>query len=281
VAIDYCVGLECDPKRHFGKGDCGQGSDEILARLKSQSRAAALRRLAQAKGKDPSQITVEVQAPDREGKPVSKEVTLAELEAEAKPLADHAAACETCPVNLLRRAYGCFGVINYPISQAAEAWLLGRLQPPDTIGAHMCMTFMSESGVTGERIRQMRGAGFFEARRAGKVTLKKGFLTGVSVSADQLLEAILMAGSPLSPVHCFGVLLWLGAISIQGKIPGGAEDQQTLSRLVDLKSCDEKQAQTALELGPEPRSNEEAVFRGLMEALYRSWLHGVPMLISG
>jgi hypothetical protein len=205
---------------------------------------------------------------------------LAELEAEAKPLDEQSAACLKCPVNYLAKPYGCFGAVNYPIPASAENWLLGRLQPSGTIGAHLCLKFMSELRVSGDSIRQMRRSGLFENPKTTKVTYIKRFLKSLSVSADQLLETIFMAGNAVAPAHCFNILLWLGAIKYDGKTPGSLDDQGMARQLLRLRSRADKELHASLELGPKPDSADAEVFQSLMKALYLSWLHDVPLLMS-
>jgi hypothetical protein len=55
MAVDYCVMLDCEPKRHFGGGDCSQGTVEVLELLKARNRAAVLRQAAAGvtRGKSP------------------------------------------------------------------------------------------------------------------------------------------------------------------------------------------------------------------------------------
>ena len=206
MAVDYCVAHECEPKRHFGKGDGLAGTGEILDRLKSMHRAAMLTKLAKQEGQDPSQLKVTLHVPDGDGNPIEKEVSLTELAAHARPLKKPAIACKQCPARCQNRPYGCFGAVHYPISAAAENWLLSRLQPLGTIGAKLCLEFMAEFGVKGESIHQMRQSGFFESAKPPKVVFKIGFLKRVSVTADQLLETLFMVGDALNPNHCFGVL---------------------------------------------------------------------------
>lgn len=280
MAVDYIVALDCDPKRHFGNGDCTEGAVDILERLKSKNRGAMLVELATQGGQNPSEIKVTLNVPDRDGNPIEKKVSLAELDAEAKPLEEQASACTTCPANFLGKSYGCFGVINYPVPAPAENWLLGRVQPFGTVGANLCLQFMSEFGVDGGSIHQMRQSGFFENSEAQKITFKKRFLKSVSITADQLLETIFMAGEALNPGHCLGILLWLGAIKVDGNVPGGSEDQATLQTLISLKTCEEKDRHAELELGPPTDSEDAEVFQALVKALYLSWFHDVPLMMS-
>jgi len=280
MAIDYAVTLECEPKKHFGSGDCAKGALNILDRLKSKNRAAALRQLTDGKGVNEAVVTIRLMIHDREGNPIQREVTLAELEAEAKLLDGHASACNGCRANFLGQAYGCFGAINYPIPESGEAWLLGRVQPAGSLGAQLCAEFMAEFGLKGDPVRRMRDEGLFDARKTGKATLSKKFLRSVSVSADQLLETIFMAGNPLAPGHCFGILIWLGAIRVDGRVPSSPDDQAVIRTLLGLQSPQDKEQHTQLELGPKMTAKGPAEFQLLATALYLCWVCDVPLYIS-
>jgi hypothetical protein len=279
MAIDYCVELECEPKRQLGQNDCREGATRLLELLKSRNRAAMLRQMAQKSGQDPQQLKVTLNVPDREGKPIRKEVTLAELEGEARILETLGTACAGCPVNLVGQLFGCFGAVHYPIPAAAERWLLGRVQPPGSAGAWLCLEYLTSFGLTGESIRNLRKTGFFEARAGSQVALEKGLFKRRSLSADQLLESILMTGSPLNPGHCFGVLVWLGAISLDGAVPAQPGDP-SLAVLAEIQSWEEKQNRTRLELGGEANFPEAEPFATLLKALYLSWVHDAPLFIS-
>lgn len=280
MAIDYAVTLECEPKRHFGGGDCAKGTLDILERLKSRNRASAFRQLTGNKGTNQVNHSLTLMVSVHGPNPTQKKVTLAELDAEAKLLEERAPACSGCRANFLGQPYGCFGAINYPIPESGEAWLLGRMQPAGSLGAQLCAEFMAEFGVKGESVRRMRDEGLFEARKAGKVTLSKSFLKSVSLSADQLLETIFMAGNPLDPGHCFGILVWLGAIRVDGQIPSSPDDQAVIRTLIGLQSPQAKEQHTQLELGPKMTAKAPAEFQFLVTALYLCWVHAVPLYIS-
>src|SRR5262245_57091359 len=166
MAIDYCVALECEPKRHFGEGDAARGATEILEALKSQNRAAAFRAMAEKAGKDPSTTLMTLRVHDKDGNPVEKKTTVAELEEHARSLTDRAGPCRSCRANVLGQAYGCFGAINYPVLQSGEQWLLSRLQPLDTVGAQIRQDFFNEFKITGESVAKLRRAGFFQSESA-------------------------------------------------------------------------------------------------------------------
>src|SRR4030095_1116509 len=100
MAIDYAITLGCEPRRHFGSGNVEQGTIELLEKLKARDRASTIREFARTKGIVRSGQTVTLNAHDREGNPVQKQVTIAELELEASDLDSRSAACVGCPANV-------------------------------------------------------------------------------------------------------------------------------------------------------------------------------------
>jgi len=276
MAIDYAITLACEPRRHFGSGNVEHGTIELLEKLKARDRASAIREFARAKGIDLSGQKVTMNVHDREGNPVQKQVTIAELELEARDLDSQAAACVGCPANVLGQAYGCYAAIHYPISAAGEAWLISRVQPPGTLGAIMCADYLSEFGVTGERAKQLRQAGNFESRQAPRATLKKGFLKSVSVSFDQLFEAMFLCGNTVSPSHCLGVLLWFGAVQVEG----AASSAEALQDLAGTDAVQRRAEGTRFDLGPDPESPGELAFFMFAKAMYLAWVLDVPLYVS-
>ena len=277
MAIDYAITLECEPRRHFGSGNAEQGTIEILEKLKARDRASMIREIARTKGIDLSSQKVTMNVHDREGNPVQKQVTIAELELEAQALESHATACVGCPANVLGEAYGCYAAIHYPISAAGENWLISRVPPPGTLGAIMCADYIAEFGVTGGRSRQLRQAGHFESRQAAKAIVKKGLFKSVSVSSDQLFEAMFLSGNILSPAHCFGILLWFDAIHVEGAAAGSSEALQSLTQ---ADAVQRRAEGTRLDLGAEPGSPGELAFFTFAKAMYLSWVLDAPLYVS-
>jgi hypothetical protein len=277
MAIDYSVVFDCEPKRYFGQGDCAQGTLSILEALKSRNRAKALRQMIEKAGKDPATTVVTLHVHDQDGNPVEKQATLADLEAHARMLTEQSGFCTGCPANFLRQPYGCFGAINYPISQSGETWLLSRLQPFGTVGAQLCVDYMKEFKVTGESVLKLRQSGFFESKSTPSMVLKKGLLCKVAVSSDQLLQSILHVGNPLGSGHCSGILLWLGAIRKGDKIPTELNDQVALFALGTSQA---RQQHTRVEIGDQSDDPGIKAFQTLVVALYLCWLLDAPLWIS-
>jgi hypothetical protein len=88
-----------------------------------------------------------------------------------------------------------------------------------------------------------------------------------------------MAGNELNPGHCFGILVWLGAIRVDETVPADPGEQGTIRSLLNLKTREEKATRTELELGGQP-PEEAMAFASLLNALYLAWVHDVPVFIS-
>lgn len=280
MAIDYSLVFECEPKRHFCNGDCIQGSAAIEERLKAGNRAKMLRQMAQQEGRDPYTVPLDVITTGPDGTQVRRAVSLAGLEADAQSLLDHSAACEGCPAKCIEDIYGCFGCVHYPISVQAENWLLSRLQPSGTVGAEMCLDIISKRGITGEQAARMRQSGLFETTHARKITLKKALFKGQTITADQLFEAMFMVSNPLSPDHCLGVLVWFGALMLDGRVLADPEDLAALAKLISLKTPETKADCAQAVLGPQSDSEEIEAFESYFRAMYLSWFYDVPLLVS-
>lgn len=278
MGVDYSVEFDCQPKRHFGNGDYAAGGADILERVKSRSRAVHVRQFAVENGLNPAETKVKLNYPDAHRNPVEKEVTVAELEQHASALDARATACFDCPMNLFAREYGCLGWINYPIRQSEEEWLIGKLQPFGTIGADLCLNFITEFRISGERIKGMRQSGFLELQCGREIVLKKSLFKKHSVHTDQLLEMVLLGGECLQPAHCLGVLLWFGAMHVEGIVPGALEDRATLQRLLALKTLTERSEHTGFVFDDEvvPRGS----FAMLLRAMYVAWMHDQPLSMS-
>jgi len=79
IRRDYAFILDCEAKRHFGKGDANQFTLDILERLKAQNRVESVRRLAQKQGLNEVSSTVTVQTQDAQGNVVEKQISVADM----------------------------------------------------------------------------------------------------------------------------------------------------------------------------------------------------------
>src|SRR5688572_641387 len=122
MAIDYVIDYPCVPKETLSTGG-------ILERLKARERAGAVIKLFREAGdqRPPSEMGFEFTRTTLQGEEENRVIVVQEmldLAAELDPLAHY---CADCPANIMGVPYGCVGAIEYPISVAAERWLLDQL----------------------------------------------------------------------------------------------------------------------------------------------------------
>lgn len=278
MAVDFVVHYPCRPKHQLGEGDLLVGTEQILDCLKARGRAAAIAEIAERDGESPQGKSVTLRLMHAaDGQATDRKVSYEELLNESQRLAPLESECDSCPARLLEKRFGCFGAINYPIRQAGEQWLMNRLEPSSTVGGTLLLSAIRDFGYTGEIIQQFRAANLFEADRAIRKSLKRGWFSSDQVTSDQVFQAIFCVGEQLEPGHCLGILLWLGCIRVDGAVVQSPEQAMTVNRFA---SPTERQARTRLDVG-EPAS-EEAVsaMQLLLRALHASWLLDVPLLMS-
>jgi hypothetical protein len=279
MALDFVVDLECETKRFFGDADALAGTVRILALLKARNRAAAVEAAARREGVEPGSVSVEVRVESGGDLSVGPPTSVAELEESARPLVAHEALCSDCPANVAGTPYGCFGALGYPIARGAEAWLMARLETADRFGGRLCLDAIERFGYTGEPVAGMRDAGLFESPEAISKAMGRKWLRTTSVSSDQILQAFFAVGA-LSPGHCLGLLLWLGALHVDGQPVDGADAATATRELRELTTPEAREARTSLALGELDDDPEVRSFQALVSAIYRAWRLGVPVLID-
>lgn len=276
MAIDFIVNRECEPKRSFGNGDSERGTPVLLDALKAKSRADMIRELASREGRDVDsmQVTVNLATPDGVE---SKPVTYRGLMQVAASLEQHSSSCVECPANVSQQPFGCFGVVNYPVAAEAERWLFGRLQQPGLVGAELFQGAVGDLGMKGKAVGQMRAAGMFELQKPLVDTHKLSFFKKLTRTSDQLFEGIVGFAEPLVPAHAVGVLLWVGAIAVDGQVVEGAELAQ---KVFALRSESEKRNRTRLAVGAASPKAGIRSMQILLAGLYEAWVHDCELIVS-
>src|SRR5262249_48350121 len=111
---------------------------------------------------------------------------------EAAQLDSLAHHCATCPANRALKPFGCFGYINYPISRAAELWLLKQLPgPEDPLIFLLLNKTMQDYSISGAQVAAMRerpGIIFETAERFAKR------LEDTQITTDQVFEMLFLSG---------------------------------------------------------------------------------------
>jgi len=278
MSLDTAVQFSCQPRTHFGPEGVLEGTQRILELLRARGRAGAAEDLARQHGNDPESTSITV-TENYGGKPVQRNVTLAELRAAAAPLDTQQASCHDCPANVLGSPYGCFVTLHYPIPATAETWLLGRLAPSGSTAWNSCALYLADQGIRGENARTMRSRGFFELRAALERRHKTGLFRSQCISTDQLFEFFVRGGEALlEPPVCAMFLFWFNCLGVQGAIPGREGLDSRLQRFEALVDGHPEQRAAETSLLLDPVSDEGAgEFAALFGALYRAWVHNVPL----
>lgn len=201
MGIDYVIHHTCDPKAYFS-------TEGILERLKARDRANAVIRRYRDQGEAhrPDQIDFEILRRAADGSEVTERVNAAALIEQGEELDRWGNHCTDCPANRLGTPFGCVGYINYPISNAAEIWLLQRLPNPETslLPYLMMDRGMKLLGYTGEHARHLRDQVgiYFE----NPDTLGRKYHETFMMTADQVFEMMFMVG-PIQPSHAAMLLI--------------------------------------------------------------------------
>lgn len=278
MGADYILHRECDVKLALGQGDPTEGTTRLLGMLKAQSRGHAVAQMLEQQGQDPAvaTITMRVMGPDG---PVDRQVTAAEMSAEAAPLADLEGHCKDCDACVMSPAFGCVGYLNYPLTDRLEHWLIERIQPVDSLGGDLLMGAIADFGYDGSAMADWRQRPeLVERSKALSKVVAKKLLRKTTVSTDQLFQAILQVG-PLNPSHCMGVLLWFGCLEVNGTVPQAIEAAPLIA-LTEARTPAARQQVGAFDAGP---PHDDAMIRGfqqLLSAMYWSWVLAVPLLVD-
>jgi hypothetical protein len=149
-------------------------------------------------------------------------------------LVDH---CKKCPANF-GEGYGCYNLVNFPISANAEHWLAAVTknagERKDT--ANIPVRVIFDKKLKGEPFARMRrelGARAFELNEAPLITFDKGPFKGRSVWTDQVLDVMFLSTEIKGPF--LQVLAqFSGGLVIQDNEPREGEFQMAFA-LVDIK----------------------------------------------
>src|SRR5260221_7379594 len=167
MAIDYVIDLPCIPKETLT-------TPGIMMRLRGRQPANAIQKLYRDHGdtRAPSEMGFDMVRRLPDGTEETQVIVVQDMlneVADLEPLAHH---CTGCPANRTQQPFGCFGYINYPISRAAELWLLKQLPSPDEPLIFLLLSrTMRDFAFKNEQIAAMRdrpGVFFQTAERFAK-----------------------------------------------------------------------------------------------------------------
>lgn len=207
MGIDYVLDHPCAPKRSLG-------TEGLIELCKAKSRAEAVLEMVRGGGDNraPSEIELDVMLQTPDGVE-EQSVTVQELIDRARPLERLRGDCAGCPVNGDSAGFGCYRSIAYPITEAAETWLLGLL--PDDLGTtagRLLVRAIEDFDWTGQHAAEMRAQGdtFFESREALAVSWGEGD-DEIQIDSDQLFHMLFHVGA-IGATHAFMICLFFGIV---------------------------------------------------------------------
>ncbi len=266
MAIDYVVDLGCVPKSTLS-------TMGILDRLKARERANQVIRLFRENGdqRPPSEMGFEFTRTSATGEEETRVIVVQELLDEAialEPLAHH---CAGCPANVIGAPFGCMSFIQYPISLAAERWLLDRLPGIDEpIIWLLLKQGVVELGYDGALVAPLRSnsAIFEEPKLPGRDMIE--FL----LNSNQVFQMLFLTGH-IQPSHAGVLLLLFGAIRRD------LEAHQVV--LIMNRSLTPEQVERDFPFLLPPDDADDHTIQQLKQfffALYRAYVLNVPVLLD-
>lgn len=281
MGADLVLLTDCAVKQRLGEGDPIAGSDRLYKLTKQRSHADLVAGMMKRDGKDPMAGTF-VQVVNGPDGPVERQVSVKALFEATAILDELAPRCAGCAACVFADRFGCVTFIPYPVAEAGEAWLMKRVQPADTLGGFLLQKAIKDFSYTGAKIAAWRARGLFESKTPTQAVVKKGFLSSTKVSSDQLLEGVLALGEPMQASHGMLVLLFVGALKIDGAVPTRKDDPTPLAALAALGegTIAQRKARTALDIGPASDDPGPAAMQTLLRAIYQAWLLGDSLWID-
>lgn len=264
MSIDYIIDYDCIPKQTLT-------TDGIVQRLKGLERAREIIKMFRDAGdaRPPSQMGFQFTRRAADGTTEQDTIVVQSLLDAAEQLTPLEPHCAGCPANRTGQPFGCIGAVEYPISAAAEAWLLDRLPTPD----EPLVWLLLKQGVDaflydGQTIAALRlqGDTYFEAQNAAERKLGE-----FSIDANQVFEMLFTVGDIL-PNHAAILLLFFHAIhrdldaqAIMHISPAPPDAAQTHPLTLDMQTSHDS---TIAEL------------KDLLHALHIAWRLDVRVLID-
>lgn len=260
MAIDYVLRAGCAPQEELGVA-------RLVELHRTRMFARAIVEQARRDGRDPEDVAIQITMKKPDGD-TARDLTLADLLAEAAPLDALTPRCAECPAKL-GGELACHRRIAYPIAERAEAWLVGRLpaQLGCTAGA-LLVRGLREFRWDGAPAAKLRAQGttYFESRAPYGVRWQ-GEDGAIEISSDQLFQMMFMVGH-LAPTHCLMLALFFGVIP----------HDTPLTELKDAAGRASALAAASLPPEPDPAIEQLASFLRVLATAARLDL---PILIDG
>ncbi len=267
------VHYDCKPKRSFGGGRTLEGCFQLLKMLRLRENLFRMTELARTEGVQTRKVYGVFTGADGTFEATAEAITM-----EIAPLAKRADECAGCPARIRPEAYGCMTWLPWPVSAGGEAWLINRLEPGDRVGGMLALQTIERHKYTGKPIAALRARGRFELKTPLVRTVRRSWLSSVQVDTDQIFHALLIgAAGGQEPNLCLGLLLWLGAVQVDGVSPRDLT-VDSIDKAIAMFTPDERMARTRLLLGARSEDAGVQTMQRLLHVVYLSWVHGVKML---
>lgn len=265
MAIDYVIDYLCEPKDILTTGG-------ILSRLKGRAQAAEIIKLYRDAGDNRGydRMGFEFTRNTPEGETETQTVLISDLLATARQLDPLEQHCVGCPANITGNPFGCFGRVNYPLSDQAERWLLMQLPLPHEaplvwtlLGEHL--RDLNQYSASVQQIRE--GGTYFESalnprRKLGEIAL----------SGNNLFYLLFMQGH-IPPSRVGIILLFFNAI------PRNLDAPDIFKLTPASKDAVERYP---FQIQSEPESDDRSVseLKTFFKALYTSWRFNVALQLD-
>jgi hypothetical protein len=227
MAIDYVLDLSCPVKQAVP-------TPKLVGLVKTKNQAAAILHMARGKAdtRAPSEIRITRRVQTPQGIQ-DRSITIQEMldaASELTPLENH---CNSCRANVLRRPFGCYGSIAYPIKATTEEWIMSLL--PEALSCtagRLMVSAIKDFQYNGQPIANMRQQqSLFESRKHVKRQWGS-WASKTTITSDQIFQ-IMFCMRLMDPSHCMMIALFLGllphAIDLQE-----LGDTESLNRLLTV-----------------------------------------------
>ncbi|HNG93524.1 MAG TPA: hypothetical protein PLB32_12050 [Acidobacteriota bacterium] len=279
MALDYVVHYPCEVKMFLGKGDLEYGTGALDSKIRAHHLSNEMAAFAHQNQLNPLTLSVTF----RRVTPTGIEIQpfpFVELRAEAAGLLNFRTKCKSCPVNPSCQPFGCFRSMSYPIPAEIEHWLVSHLEPATTLGGKLFMQAIAWQVELAGIASEMRENGLFELEEPiewedpignEKVQFNSNFLMGLLFANNQ----------PLTPMMSASILLWFGALKIDGDHPWHLDVKEVEELLLEMDTIESRKQRTALAIDFNQLSTPSLNFMShWLTALYTGWVESVEVLIS-
>lgn len=235
MAIDYIIDQQCKVKETLSLNG-------MLSMIKQRNRALLSIELMKKDGKTEEEARnsiFKVQTLTADGKMETKDCTALDLLNSTKPLDELQNFCKNCIANFGKtsgyyqaNAFGCYKVINYPISKKAESWLIDVSKNALEKGApgSLPLQFIHDQKIAGDIFNRMRkdpNGTFFELQKPLEIVTSKGLFVKKVINTNQIFD-ILFGMQRMKIPHMIFLLFFSGGLVIQDKEPTPGTNKQAI-----------------------------------------------------